>query len=118
MDWRNSNNWLVNITMPDRILVGKNLGRKKQTQVTWGTYLEFFSRFAFQGKKILYENFELLSGLDFRTPIKGKLYLNAFVGNNFYKNIILKNSRLDRLENTATFSGLNARIGISLNLQE
>ncbi|MEO1652876.1 MAG: DUF6268 family outer membrane beta-barrel protein, partial [Bacteroidota bacterium] len=120
LDWRSSNQWFVDITAPDRILIGKNIGRKKHTQIAWGTYLEFLTRFTFQqnGQNRVYENFDISSGLDFRTKVKGKLFFNAFVGNNFYKNISIRNNELDRLESGSAFSGLNARLGLSFNLED
>lgn len=120
MDWRVSKNWFVSITAPDRILIGRNFGRKKQTQIAWGTYLEFLTRFAFQQneRNFIYQNFNISSGIDFRTLLKGKLYLNAFIGNNFYKNLNIRNNDLDRVESIAAFSGLNIKVGLSLNLQD
>jgi len=120
LDWRINERWFVDVTMPDRIILGRKWGKKRITEIGWGTYLEFFTRFAFEeeGQKKVYENFELSSGLDFRTQIKGKLFLNAFVGNNFYKNISIRDENLNRLDGVSSNLGLNARIGLSLNLED
>lgn len=120
MDWRASEKWFVEVTMPDRILVGRNFGKEKQTQLAWGTYIEFFTRFAFQqnGQNLIYENFDIASGLDFRTRLKGKLHLNAFVGNNFLKDISIKDNDLNELNAVSSNIGINARIGLSLNLED
>jgi len=120
MDWRISKDWFLDITMPDRILLGRNMGKKKNTQIAWGTYIEFFTRFAFEqnNQNRIYENFDISSGLDFRTKLKGKLFLNAFVGNNFYKNISIKDNNLERLDGVSSFVGLNFRVGLSLNLED
>ena len=120
IDLRISDHWFVDVTAPDRILLGKNIGKDKKTQLAWGTYIEFFTRFAFreEGQNKLYQNFEVATGVDFRTPIRGKLYFNAFVGNNVYKDIRIRDNELNDLERISTSAGLNARIGISLNLQD
>ena len=120
IDWRISNQWFLDVTMPDRILLGRNFGKEKQAQIAWGTYIEFFTRFAFvdQGQNRIYENFQISSGLDCRARLVGKLYLNAFVGNNFLKNISIKDNNLNELNSASANSGINARFGLSLNLQD
>ncbi|KAA3638086.1 MAG: hypothetical protein DWQ02_05610 [Bacteroidetes bacterium] len=120
MDWRISNRWFLDTTMPYRILVGRNFGSKKQHQLSWGTYIEFFTRYAYQqnNQQCIYENIDISSGLDFRTKIKGKMYLNAFVGSNFLRNINIKDSGLEKIGNISSNMGINARIGLSLNLED
>lgn len=119
LDWKINNAWFVDITAPERIIIGRNLGKHKITQVGIATYIEFFTRFAFEdeGQNRIYENFEVSTGLDFRTQLKGKLFLNAFVGNNFIKDVNIFNNNLEEIESVSSNIGLNARIGVSLNLE-
>ena len=120
VNWSFSREWFVDVALPDRVLIGKNLGKNKETQIAWATYLEFFTRFAFQvnDQNKLYENFDLSSGIDFRTRLKGKIFLNAFVGNNFYKNVNILDNDLNELESVSTSMGISARIGVSLTLED
>lgn len=120
IDWRTKKHWFVDMTSPNRLLIGKQFGRDQKTQLAWGTYLEFLTRYSYtidEQKRIL-APFELASGLDFRTALKGQLYFNAFIGNHFYKKINIQNNDFNDIEDKATHIGLNIRIGLSLNLQE
>ncbi|MBV6655672.1 MAG: hypothetical protein KI786_18020 [Mameliella sp.] len=63
-------------------------------------------------------NFQTSSGLDCRAWLVGKLYLNTFVSNNFLKNISIKYNNLNELNSASANSGINARFGLSLNLQD
>ena len=37
LDWRINKSWFLDITMPDRIMLGLNL--TERTQISWATYL-------------------------------------------------------------------------------
>lgn len=119
LDWRTNNQWFVDVVFPDRILFGKNLGNRKITQMALGVYLEFFTRYSLnsQDTSRIYENLEISSGIDFRTQIHKHFFLNVFIGNNFYKELRLRDDRFDPITSINTSLGLNIKLGLSLNLE-
>ena len=96
IDWRINDKWFVDMTSPIRFLVGRNLGRKNITQLALGSYLEFATRYALSNQDFdqIYNNVDISVGLDFRTQIYNKLYFNAFLGNNIYKEVNLRSESI------------------------
>jgi len=117
IDWRINEKWFVDMTSPIRFLVGRNFGRKNVTQLALGSYLEFATRYALSNSEFdqIYNNIDIAVGLDFRTQLHNKLYFNAFVGNNIYKEVNLRSDAFDNI--TKSNLGLNVKVGLSLNLE-
>ena len=118
VDWRINNKWFIDMTSPVRFLIGRNIGRKQVSQLALGSYLEFITRYALSSSSELnqiYNSVDIALGIDFRTQIYNKLYFNAFLGNNMYKEINFRSKTSDDL--TKTNSGVNFKVGLSLNLE-
>ena len=117
LDWRINDKWFIDMTSPIRFLAGRNLGKKNVTQLALGTYLEFVTRYALSNVEVdqIYNNVDISVGLDFRTQLHNKLYFNAFVGNNIYKEVNFRNEDVDVI--TKSNLGLNVKVGLSLNLE-
>lgn len=117
VDWRINENWFIDLTSPVRFLFGRNFGKRKITQLALGSYLEFITRYAFHAQNTdqVYESTDIAVGLDFRTQLYKKLFFNAFVGNNVYKHINFISEDADFIIKSNT--GLNFKVGLSLNLE-
>jgi len=117
VDWRINDKWFLDMTSPLRFLVGRNLGKKNVTQLALGSYLEFATRYALSNAEAdqIYNNIDIAIGLDFRTQLYNKLYFNAFLGNNIYKEVNLRSDSFDHI--TKSNLSLNFKVGLSLNLE-